>query len=983
MTLGVDLIEPILESTRNMYTPNTDLVIEPLHPLLQQNWQRIEDKLNEVEGISSELLADLPRVVVGSDFVTDQLSRSPVLLQDLLSGEDLLRSYDDDYYHTELSKRLATVEDENALHRVLRQFRNREQVRIIWRDLTRRADMRETTRDLSNMADACIDGALNWLYDSACVRFGTPYGIGASGEREQQRLVVLGMGKLGAYELNLSSDIDLIFCFPENGQTDGEKKCLENQDFFIRLGKKLIQALDNMTVDGFVFRVDMRLRPFGSASPLAASFDAMELYYQEQGRDWERYAMIKARVVAGNKEAGAELMARLRPFVYRKYIDFSAFESLRDMKEMINREVRRKGREQNVKLGSGGIREVEFIAQAFQLIRGGRDNRLQQRELCNILPVLPDSVGMPEEAVDDLLKAYEFLRNAEHAIQAVADRQTQELPMDEAEQLRLAFSMGFEDWDSFYNQLEMHRADVRRHFADVIAPAEQDEEKEDDHSAEWLELWDGTLDDEHALAYLSDAGFDNAEAAYKQLVDLRESRTVVMLQQIGLERLRAVLPSLLELVSNTPNASDTLSRVLKLVSAVLRRSAYLVLLAENPGALKQLVRLCSASAWFSEQLAKQPILLDELIDQRTLYTPPDKEQIRNELRQQLLRIPEEDTEQLMEALRYFKNAVTLRVAASEITGALPLMKVSDYLTWTAEAILNVVLEIAWRNLSEKHGVPMLSQGVPCDPNFIIIGYGKVGGIELSYGSDLDLVFIHNADPNLFTDGDKQIANSVFFTRLGQRIIHILNTFTPSGQLYEVDMRLRPSGNSGLLVSSLKAFTDYQQKEAWTWEHQALVRARVVAGDPKLQQEFEAVRAEILAAERDKTELKKEVVEMRQKMRDHLGSKNTENTENPVFHLKQDRGGIVDIEFMTQYCVLANAHEHASLTEFTDNIRILEGVEACDLMSAEEAQKLRDAYIEFRSVGHSLTLQERSNEISDDELRDSRDFVAGSWDKLLG
>lgn len=966
-----------------MYTPQTDSVIAPLHPLLQQNWQRLEDKLNDIENIAPELLAELTRVAVGSDFVTDQFSRSPVLLADLLTSGDLQRSYPESYYREALAERLATVESENDLHRELRLFRNREQVRIIWRDLTRRADMRETTRDLSLMADTCIDGALDWLYDNLSERWGVPYGIGESGEREQQRMVVLGMGKLGAYELNLSSDIDLIFSFPANGQTDGEKKCLENQEFFIRLGKKLIQALDNMTVDGFVFRVDMRLRPFGSASPLAASFDAMELYYQEQGRDWERYAMIKARVVAGDKDAGAQLMQRLRPFVYRKYIDFSAFESLRDMKEMINREVRRKGREQNVKLGSGGIREVEFIAQAFQLIRGGRDSRLQQRELCNILPLLPDSVGMPQEAVDDLIAAYTFLRNAEHAIQAVADRQTQELPVDENEQLRLAFSMGFDSWDGFYQQLEQHRADVRRHFADVIAPAEEEETStEQSLAAEWLDLWEGTMDEEQAIVFLQEQGFDDANAAYKQLTDLQSSRTVQMLQQIGLERLKAVLPTLLAEVSGVDNATETLARVLKLVSAVLRRSAYLVLLAENPGALKQLVRLCSASEWFSEQLAKQPILLDELIDQRSLYTPPNKDQIRNELRQQLLRIPEEDTEQLMEALRYFKNAVTLRVAASEITGALPLMKVSDYLTWTAEAVLDVVLQIAWRNLAEKHGVPQLSAGVPCDPNFIIVGYGKVGGIELSYGSDLDLVFIHNADPNQFTDGDKQIANSVFFTRLGQRIIHILNTFTPSGQLYEVDMRLRPSGNSGLLVSSLKAFTDYQQKEAWTWEHQALVRARVVAGDPNLQAEFEAVRAEIISAQRDLPKLKEEVIEMRQKMRDHLGSKNTDKTETPVFHLKQDRGGIVDIEFMTQYNVLANAHAHPSLTEFTDNIRILEGVEACGLLPAEEAEQLREAYISFRSVGHRLTLEGRSNEIGDDELRDERERVASSWDALM-
>ncbi|MGB0466466.1 MAG: bifunctional [glutamate--ammonia ligase]-adenylyl-L-tyrosine phosphorylase/[glutamate--ammonia-ligase] adenylyltransferase [Pontibacterium sp.] len=963
-----------------MSTPLISQTPTLLKPVLEQNWQQFEEKLDSLEIKPTELLEELSRVALGSDFVSEQLGRSPTLLADLLGSEDLVRTYPDTYYAQALTERLAVVDTEAALHRELRLFRTREQVRIIWRDLMRRADMRETTRDLSLMADACIDAALNWLYDVACERWGTPC---AADGKAQQRLVVLGMGKLGANELNLSSDIDLIFAFPENGETDGEKKCLANQDFFIRLGKKLIQALDNMTVDGFVFRVDMRLRPFGSASPLAASFDAMELYYQEQGRDWERYAMIKARVVAGDKVAGAELMARLRPFVYRKYIDFSAFESLREMKAMISREVRRKGREENVKLGSGGIREIEFIAQAFQLIRGGRDSRLQQRELCNILPLLPDSVSMPQQAVDDLMGAYAFLRNAEHAIQAVADRQTQALPHDEKEQARLAFNMGFENWESFSAQLEAHREAVRFHFANVIAPAEEPDSTDAGQlCAEWLDLWSGSLDDEQAISFLEAQGYDDATNAWQHLKDLRLSRTVQVLQQIGADRLNSVLPALLTEVAAVENTTETLVRVLALVQSVLRRSAYLVLLAENPVALKQLVKLCSASGWFSEQLAKQPILLDELIDQRTLYAPPDKDQIRNELRQQLLRIPEEDVEQLMEALRYFKNAITLRVAASEITGALPLMKVSDYLTWTAEAILDVVLDIAWRNLAEKHGVPTSAPGVPCERDFIIVGYGKVGGIELSYGSDLDLVFVHNTDPNQFTDGNKQIANSVFFTRLGQRIIHMLNTFTPSGQLYEVDMRLRPSGNSGLLVSSLKAFREYQEQKAWTWEHQALVRARVVAGDSRLKSQFETMRADILAAVRDPDGLKTEVIEMRQKMQAHLGSKNTDKTEQPVFHLKQDKGGIVDIEFMAQYQVLAYAHQYPALVEFTDNVRIFEAVEQAGLLSPEEVALLTEAYKTYRSVGHRLTLGGQSNEIADDQLRDCRTAVARIWDQMM-
>lgn len=963
-----------------MLNPQMDLLPANLHPVLQQNWDQLSEILPGLSDTPERFEADLSRVVTGSNFVTDQLSRRPEMLPDLLDSGDLYRNYDADSYQQALKQRLDEAETEEQLHQSLRRFRQREQVRLIWRDLTRMSDMRTTTQELSWLADACVEQTMNWLYNELTERWGTPIGRHS---KQPLRMVVLGMGKLGANELNLSSDIDLIYVYPENGETNGEKKCLENQEFFIRLGKKLIQALDNTTIDGFVFRVDMRLRPFGSAGPLAISFDAMEGYYQEHGREWERYAMIKARVMAGDKAAGDELMSILRPFVYRKYIDFSAFDSLREMKDMISREVRRKGLNNNVKLGSGGIREVEFIAQVFQLLRGGRDSRLQQRELCKILPILPDAVGMPQQASEELMTAYEFLRNAEHAIQAVADKQTQELPVDEVEQTRLAFNMGFDNWDAFAAQLESYREDVRKHFADLIAPVEESEEEEQQDDEVWLSLWNDDLTTEQACTMLEEQGFDRTEEAWKLIEDLRNSRTVKMLQQIAQDRLLSVLPIMLREVAAKENATETLGRVLQLIQAVLRRSAYLVLLAENPTALQQLVKLCSASSWFSEKLTKQPILLDELIDPSTLYSPPDKAQLNSELRQQLLRIPEEDTEQLMDALRYFKNAHVLKVAASEITGALPLMKVSDYLTWTAEVILEAVVDIAWRLLTEKHGAPQKSAGVPCNPDFIVLGYGKMGGIELSYGSDLDLVFIHDSDPNLFTDGEKQIANSVFFTRLGQKIIHILNTFTTSGQLYEVDMRLRPSGNSGLLVSSLKSFKDYQDKEAWTWEHQALVRARVVAGDLELKQRFEAVRAEVLGQSREQATLLTEVCEMREKMRDHLGSKNSSNEENPVFHLKHDRGGIVDIEFLVQYLVLNHSIDYPQLYEFTDNIRILDAAQETNLLSEEDAELLREAYKTYRAVGHRQTMQERSNTISDSEMTEMRTAVAAVWDQVLG
>ncbi len=951
-----------------------------IQPCVTLNLEKIIDSVGNLIEPPDSYQDDLIRVLAGSDYVAGQLSRKPQLLEDLLHNNDLYSAYGAGEYAGRLAQSLASIESEELLQSVLRQFRQREMVRIIWRDLTRATDMRGTTADLSALADACIDQALQWLYRDCCSKWGTPHSTAADGiPARPQQLVVVGMGKLGAYELNLSSDIDLIFAYPEKGMTEGGRRVLANQDFFSRLGQKLIQALDNITADGFVFRTDMRLRPYGASGPLVCSFAAMEEYYQDQGRDWERYAMIKARVVGGDQQAGSELLEMLRPFVYRKYIDFSAFDSLRSMKEMINKEVRRKGLHGNVKLGAGGIREVEFVAQAFQLIRGGRDPRLQQRELLNILPLLPETVGVPEQAVRDLTEAYTFLRNAEHVIQAVADRQTQELPADGVGQARMAYSMGFDHWDSFMVELDRQRGRVTEHFADVIAPADEVVD-EDDLSSDWLFLWHSEFDADEGEAFFAEHGLDNPQLAWKAFSDLKSSRSVQVMQAVGHERLLDVLPKLMNQVISVENSGETLERVLLLIQAVIRRSAYLVLLAENPDAMQQLVKLCSASAWFSETLAKQPVLLDELIDQRTLYAPPTKEELQSDLRQQLLRIPEEDEEQLMETLRYFKSAHALRVAASDITGALPLMKVSDYLTWLAEAILEAVLEIAWRQLTEKHGVPQKSPGVPCDPDFIIVGYGKMGGIELSYGSDLDLVFIHDAEAGLYTEGKKPVANSVFFTRLGQKIIHILNTFTPGGQLYEVDMRLRPSGNSGLLVSSLKAFTDYQEKEAWTWEHQALVRARVITGSGRLKQAFEQVRAKILGTARKPKGLAEDVVKMREKMREHLGT--SEKDKNEKFNLKQDSGGIVDIEFLVQYSVLANAETYPELAVFTDNIRIIDAMQTTGVISAEDAETLREAYKSYRSVGHRQVLQDRSATISASELEGSRQEITRIWKARL-
>lgn len=967
-------------------------ILLPFVTRAHQSWR------TAVAALSDDILATLDtwpdarraafeRVCAASDFVADQVCRDPQMLLDLAASGQLERSFAVGELREQLDAavQLASTEDELGHH--LRRQRTRHQVRIVWRDLTRQADLVETCRDLSDMADACIDLAYQWLYQRHCQQFGVPTGRRSG---EPQQMVILGMGKLGAVELNLSSDIDLIFGYPEGGETQGVKRPLDNQEFFIRLGQRLIKALDPITVDGFVFRVDMRLRPYGSSGALVLSFNALEQYYQDQGRDWERYAMIKARVVGGDQVAGGQLLDMLRPFVYRRYLDFSAIEALRTMKQLIQQEVRRKGMAENIKLGAGGIREVEFIAQAFQLIHGGRDLSLQQCPLLKVLHTLEGQGYLPPAVIGELRDAYGFLRYTEHAIQAIADRQTQMLPDSPEDQARIAFMLGFADWTSFHAQLMHWRGRVDWHFRQVIADPdeEQGEESEMVVGGEWLPLWEESQDEDAACRQLQEGGFTDATKALKQLSGLRSSPQLRSMQRLSRERLDAFIPRLMAQVVEHENPDLVLERVLPLIEAVARRSAYLVLLTENPNALRRLLTLCAASPWIAEQIARFPLLLDELLNEGRLFSPPLAPELAAELRERLTRIPEDDLEQQMEALRHFKLAHRLRVAASEITGSLPLMKVSDYLTWLAEAILEQVLALAWRHTVARHGTPSRPDGTLCDPGFIIVGYGKVGGIELGHGSDLDLVFIHDGDPQAETDGAKPIDSAQFFTRLGQRIIHLLTTQTNSGQLYEVDMRLRPSGASGLLVSSLGAFSRYQENEAWTWEHQALVRARVLVGSHEVGAAFEKVRASVLGRKRDLPALRLEVSEMRAKMRDNLGSKSTAAgtaanafEATAPFDLKQDAGGIVDIEFMVQYAALAWSREHPELLRYTDNIRILEGLEQAGLIPDTNAHLLREAYKAYRAAAHRQALQKEAGVIGGDQFHAQRREVLRIWSEL--
>ena len=941
----------------------------PLSSPLQQQWQTVCERLPEALPASS--LSDQARqVLTFSDFVQESVTAHPDWLAELEASPPQADEWQ--HYAQWLQDALAEISDETALMRALRQFRRRVMVRIAWAQALMLVSEESTLQQLSHLAETLIVAARDWLYDACCREWGTP----CSEDGTPQPLLILGMGKLGGGELNFSSDIDLIFAWPEKGATRGGRRELDNAQFFTRLGQRLIKALDQPTQDGFVYRVDMRLRPFGDSGPLVLSFAALEDYYQEQGRDWERYAMVKARIMGDTGDAYAnELRAMLRPFVFRRYIDFSVIQSLRNMKGMIAREVRRRGLKDNIKLGAGGIREIEFIVQVFQLIRGGREPSLQSRSLLPTLAAIAQLNLLPEGDDRILREAYLFLRRLENLLQSINDEQTQTLPGDELNRARLAWGMRLDDWQALIDALDAHMAAVRRIFNDLIGDDES-ESQDDELSEHWRELWQDALQEDDTTPVLTHLSDDDRHRVVALIADFRLELNKRAIGPRGRQVLDHLMPHLLSDVCSRADAPVPLSRLTPLLSGIITRTTYLELLSEFPGALKHLISLCAASPMIASKLARYPLLLDELLDPNTLYQPTATDAYRDELRQYLLRVPEEDEEQQLEALRQFKQAQLLRVAAADISGTLPVMKVSDHLTWLAEAIIDAVVHQAWVQMVARYGQPKHLADRE-GRGFAVVGYGKLGGWELGYSSDLDLIFLHDCPVDVMTEGEREIDGRQFYLRLAQRIMHLFSTRTSSGILYEVDARLRPSGAAGMLVTSTDSFADYQQNEAWTWEHQALVRARVVYGDPQLKAQFDTIRRDVLTATREGPTLQTEVREMREKMRAHLGNKHRDR-----FDIKADEGGITDIEFITQYLVLRDAHSKPKLTRWSDNVRILELLAQNDIMDEHEALALTRAYTTLRDELHHLALQEQPGHLPLDCFNAERELVRACWQKWL-
>ncbi|HEY9033357.1 MAG TPA: bifunctional [glutamate--ammonia ligase]-adenylyl-L-tyrosine phosphorylase/[glutamate--ammonia-ligase] adenylyltransferase, partial [Pseudomonadales bacterium] len=696
--------------------------------------------------------------------------------------------------------------------------------------------------------------------------------------------------------------------------------------------------------DGFVFRVDMRLRPYGDSGPLVMSFAGMEQYYQTQGRDWERYAMIKARVIGGDRQAGDELMDMLRPFVYRRYLDFGAFESIREMKAMIEKEIKRKGNKNNIKLGRGGIREIEFIGQTYQLIRGGGEPDLRVRSILAVLQLLAQKGYMNPQETRQLIDSYDFLRRLENRLQMYADGQTHNLPEQPLLQHSMALAMGYASWDALYDATQQQLKTVHACFSNVFALSPEGTEQTAAAQNPLVKIWQDELDNQDACELLHRHGIEQCDELVHQLTAFRDSTLIKSLVGSSRQRLDNLMPLLLQQLSSMASPGEVTRRLLNLLQAIVRRSVYLALLIEYPVALQQLIRLCAASPWIAHLLTRYPILLDELLDPRALYDIPNRKQLTLELDGMLAQVVD-DEERTLDVLRQFKQAYVLRVAAMDVAGALRVFDVSEHLTMLAEVLLDKVHQLAWEHLVRRHGKPLCNiDGQVYEPGMAIVAYGKMGGEELGYGSDLDIVFLHDSRGEAqYTDGQRSLDNSTFFARLAQRMVHLLSAQTSTGRLYEVDTRLRPDGAAGMLVSSIEAFALYQQEKAWTWEHQALIRARMVIGGVHLVEEFARIRRSVLTQPRDVSALRRDVIDMRQKMRNNLGSK-----KPGQFHLKQDEGGLVDIEFMVQFAVLALAAEHPELLEHTATRQFIRALQQCGCLDAEQAAELTHAYEVYRA-----------------------------------
>ena len=952
--------------------------IERLPPVLRDTAMRWLERLPEggfATALQPESVEPLVRLTACSEFAATAILREWPWI---VANQAVLLEAPDIQELQAFAEQIANSDDPIDEVKVeLRRFRHRFMLHVLWREITGQASLEETLGSLSDLADQLLAAAVRYSGRLLHER----YGEVRDPDGALVPLVILGMGKLGGGELNFSSDIDLIFLYPGADESDGERR-LSAQEYFTRWSRHIVSLLDEVTADGFAFRIDTRLRPFGDSGPPVTSFAALESYLLRHGRGWERYAYVKARIVGPQPapEIATELTENLvTPFVYRRYLDYGVFESLREMQTLIAAEVARRDMADNIKLGPGGIREIEFIVQSLQLVRGGSRPELQNRELLTVLPLLVGRHGLTQIEAESLSSAYRFLRRIENFIQAIRDQQTHDLPTDALDRERLCVAMGYSKWDDLLADLDGHRSIVTRQF-ETIALRERQGDSTDAEQHQLATMWDNHVASDEWAHHLDKEGYPEAATVAERLVTFAGTTATQQIDATGRRRLREFMARLLLLVKTSEEPAVALHRVLAVVEKILRRSAYLALLNESTQVMARLVRLCERSAYIAQQIARYPVLLDELLDPRLYTARISRNELETELRDRLAAAQARDSETQMVVLGQFQRASLFRIAVADFNGNLPVMRVSDALTDLAETVLEFALSIAWHDMTAKHGEPEYEiDGDTRRAGLGIVAYGKMGGIELSYGSDLDLVFLHDSrGSGQQTNGTKPLDNTMFYARLVRRLVHFLTTQTGSGALYQIDMRLRPDGQSGLLVTSTEAFERYQEENAWTWEHQALLRARPVAGSATVAREFERIRAETLTCRVRLDTLRDDVASMRQRMRKEL-----DKSDAMQFDLKQGSGGIGDIEFIVQYLVLVNAHEHRSVVHYPDNIRQLATLAAAGCLDADEALRLQDIYRAYRLRLHHLTLDEKQPLLPAREFAAERADVRRIWENHLG
>lgn len=897
--------------------------------------------------------ASLDRLLLASDYALDQLCRHPETLSTLDAR----------------SSGLVLAPDAlSDWPQALRRYRHAESVRLIHRDVNGIDTVEDTLAGASQLAERCICGAL----DALRIGMEAEHGIPRDASGAAQRLIVFGLGKLGGSELNFSSDIDLVFAFPESGESDG-RRVLDNGAYFQRLGQRLIQLLAEVNAEGMAYRVDMRLRPFGQVGRLALSFGAMEQYFQREGRDWERYAWIKARPVGGDLAQGERFLSMLRPFIYRRYLDFGAFEGLREMKAMIETEVQRRDLEAHLKLGRGGIREIEFMVQLQQLIRAGREPALRVRGLLPALARLRDRGDIPDRSAEALASAYRFLRRLENRVQMLREEQTHSVPEDETDRARLAFGMGFRDWAALSLALTQHRDAVSREFSQVFeARSARNSGAARADVARLAQVWRDP-DDADAARHLAEAGFGDAPALVRQLQGFHRLPSMVALSARTRARLDRVLPALLAAAANSAVPDAVVERGLALVQAVLRRSSYLALLDEQPAALARLVEVMAGSRWMAERLCAHPLLLDDLLDARADAAPPTRAEVGQALEQMLANLPADDAEARIYGLNEFRQSFAFRVARARLIDRQSAGESTRQLAFVAEAVVGAVLPMAMADLARQHGY--LPSG-----GLALVAYGSFGGKELNFGSDLDLVFLYEGShAGLESDGPRPLDAQRYYTRVVQKLIAMLAMPTSAGRLYEADLRLRPDGGKGLLVSSVESFAAYQHERAWTWEKQALVRARAVAGNVEVMQAFARVREQALCVPRDAEGVRADAVSMRLRMRTEL-----DRSREGWFDLKQGEGGLVDLEFLLQAGVLMRAHDAPHLVASTRTPELIDALAGCGYFRPETAKALRHAHEQLSGHALACTLDSRPRMAAHDaQLDAARGAVMQAWREHLG